>query len=194
MHSDLRIGALTLLRVCGRVQHGRNYVNIWLCQCDCERTFEIDQNSLNKGRVLACKVCRRGPCVICGQAIDNDTYSVKRNTCSDYCYKENRRQRQRESLKRRTERDPEFHKKHYQAALVRDPELNKKRYQRKLERLNAMSPTERQSVLQREYQQCNDWTTRRRAWLKAHDRNGYEQFLQIRRAAYRRHQTSMNLY
>jgi predicted nucleic acid-binding Zn ribbon protein len=182
----MKIAALTLIRQTGQIRHGRNLVNVWLCQCSCGRTLDVDQESLVKGMIPACKTCRRGPCVICGKEIDNDEWSVKRNTCSDECYRENRRVRGRLSLANRVARDPEFHKKHYQAALTRDSEHNKKRYQRKLERLAKLPEHERLNILRKMAQQSNDWAKRRRQWLKENDPLGYEQFLLIRRAYYRK--------
>jgi hypothetical protein len=186
LSAGMSISALTLLRSVGQVRHGRNSVNVWLCQCDCGRTLEADQNSLLKGQIPACKTCRRGPCIICGKPIENDEWSVKRNTCSEECFKENKRRKGRVSYAKRAARDPEFHSKHYQAALNRDPGHNKKRYQRKLERLAKLPEHERLNILRKMAQQSNYWAKCRRQWLKENDPQGYEQFLLIRRAYYRK--------
>lgn len=172
-----RFGQLTAYLVVGTVRHGRNNVNIWECQCDCGRIINVDQNSLFKLAVPACKVCRRGPCVVCGSDITNEEYSLKRNTCSDECWRENRRIKQRASYKIRASKDPDFHKKHYQAALARDPDHNKKRYQKKLEKLKAMSEEDRRAFLDKEYKICNEWTKAKRAFLRENDPVGYEAFL-----------------
>jgi hypothetical protein len=182
----MKIAALTLIRQTGQVRHGRNLVNVWLCRCDCGRTLTADQNALVKMQIPACKTCRRGPCVICSKDIENDEWSVKRNTCSDECFKENRRRKERLNLVKRAAQDPELHRRHYQAALTRDPEHNKKRYQRKLEKLAQLPDNERLAILKKEWQKSNEWAKRRRQWLKDNDPQGYEQFLLIRRAYYRK--------
>jgi hypothetical protein len=187
-YQGYKIGALTAHNIVGRVYHGRNSVNVWLCQCDCSRMLEIDQNSLLKGIVLACKVCRRGPCVVCDKDITNDEYSVKRNTCSDDCYKENRRRRSRESYRRRADADPYFNRKHYQSALARDPDHNKKRYRRLLKRIALMPDIERKAFLKKQYDASNTWTVNKRTFLKLCDPFGYEIFLERCRSNYRRHQ------
>ncbi|MER2494413.1 hypothetical protein [Catenovulum sediminis] len=186
-YQGYRTGALTAYRVVGHVLHGRNRVNIWLCQCDCSRMIKLTQTDLLKGIIPACKVCRRGPCVVCGEDITNEDYGVKRNTCSDDCFKQNRRNKQNIALQKRAAADPEFHKKHYQAALQRDPEHNKKRYQRKLEKLNKMTPGERQAFLHKEYKASNKWNAAKRAFLKENDPIGYEAYLKKCREAHNKH-------
>lgn len=86
---------LTVVSLVSTVKHGRNNVKKWRCRCECGRELEVDQGSLVKGCVPACKVCRRGPCVICGAKITDESFGVKRTTCSEICRKELLRRRSR---------------------------------------------------------------------------------------------------
>ena len=174
--TGLRFNALTVVRMVGKVQHGRNMVKVWSCVCICGNELEVDQASLKKGQVPACKTCRRGPCVICSKPITNPNYAVKRNTCSDVCRKEQIRAKHRRRYHKQIELDPEHNKKRYQERLAKDPDMNKKRYQRWLKRLYAMPPTIRQEIINKQNEYSQIWQSNYVKDLKANHPEDYQQY------------------
>ncbi|WP_299011324.1 hypothetical protein [uncultured Shewanella sp.] len=132
-----------------------------------------------KGQKPACKTCRRGPCVICGAPIDNDDWSVKRNTCSDVCQHEQLKARHRRHYYTLIERDPEHNKKRHKDRQLADPLYEKKRYQRRMVRLNALPEVQRQAIIQKQNEYTRLWRSNYVKQLKETD---YSQYLKYRAA------------
>ncbi|MCF6442852.1 hypothetical protein L1077_25855 [Pseudoalteromonas luteoviolacea] len=184
-YTGCKFHALTVLHLAGTVKHGRNNVKVWLCECVCGKTLDVDQASLLKGQKPACKTCRRGPCVICGAPIDNDDWGVKRNTCSDVCQKEQRRQNGRRSYYKLIELDPDHNKKRHKARQAADPLYEKKRYQLRLKRLNALPEKQRQAVIQKQNEYTNLWRSNYVKRLKAEDYPAYLKYRSAMNAYFR---------
>ena len=192
-YTNQKFGSLTALSVCGRVKHGPNYVKAWTCKCDCGRTLEVTQDQLLKGQVLACKVCRRGPCVICGADITDESFGVKRQTCSEACKKEQARRRARKRYAKLTREDPEHNKKRWKQRTTEDPEYNKKRYQRTQELINNKSPEEKKIIQAKANKASSEW---RSNWvIKAKESNpeAYEEFRVRTRRSGRKHYAKKSL-
>ena len=183
---------ITPIRKVGIVKHGRNNVAIWLCRCGCGNILEVDQGSLTKGIVAACKTCRRGPCVICGAKITNEEYSVKRNTCSDICRAEQVKQKHRRFYSNCVEKDKDYNKKRWAHRLEKDFNLNKKRYQSYKERLLKLPTHERDKTIKKLNHMANMW---RRNWIKrakVECPEAYHQFIEKRRMASHRYRIKKN--
>lgn len=183
------LGQLTVIRQAGEVVHGRNKVKVWLCQCSCDRKtlLEVDQTSLKKGLVAACNVCRRGPCVICGSPITDERYSVKRNTCSDACKKEQTKRRHRKRYQKLTDENPGHNKERYAERIQQDPGLNKRHYQAKQARIKKLPDDVQQVARQRAFDTSNDWRSRWREESKRNDPEAYRAFVLARRRAQHKH-------
>ncbi|SMF80667.1 hypothetical protein [Pseudobacteriovorax antillogorgiicola] len=173
--------SLTLIREVGSVKHGRNNVKVWLCQCTCGRQLDVNQASLVKGEVPACKVCRRGPCVICGSEIENESFSVKRNTCSEECRKEQARRKSLKAYSKKVLKAPAHNREIYQRRLENDPAHNKERYARMKEREKDLSQEARDAIRTKRNRDSNNW---RRLWLeeiKEKDPKKYQEWLRSSR-------------
>lgn len=168
-----RFGQLYVHSLIGLVQHGRNKIKVWLCVCDCSEKLKCRQDDLKKGIVQSCNVCRRGPCVICGKAITDKTYSVKRNTCSDECKKEQRRCGHRKRYRTLFESDPNHNKNRYTDRIAKDPYYNKKRYSRKIILRRRLPKIEQQRRKEVESKQCNEW---RKRWIEVTKNNDPEKY------------------
>ncbi|MCS6259862.1 hypothetical protein G3479_11450 [Shewanella baltica] len=165
--------ALRVIRCVGRVQHGRNAVKVWLCRCLCGNTLEVDQASLVKGLVPACKTCRRGPCVICGAPIINDDWGVKRTTCSDLCQREQLKAKHKRRYYKLIALNPEHNKQRHSARRAADPLYEQKRYQLRLKRLIALPVTQRQLIIKKQNEYSNVWRSAYVKKLKETDYNAY---------------------
>lgn len=185
--------ALTVIKQSGLVKHGRNNVKIWLCQCDCGETLEVDQNSLVKGIVPACKICRRGKCVICGGKITDPSFSVKRNTCSEMCRKEQQRRRHRKRYAKLTANDPNYNKIRYRLRLDNIPDYNKVRYLSFKKRLLHMNEEQASALISKMTRQSNEWRKKWRIQTKQLNPEEYERFLARARRRYRKHEAKKRL-
>lgn len=188
-----RFGSLTVVSLIGYKMHSRNRIKNWLCKCDCGRTAKADQNSLTKGLISACKVCRRGPCVICGSPITNESYAIKRNTCGDFCRNEQKKRKDRKTYAKKMLSDPDTEKKRYHSRLKEDPLLNKKKYAAHQEKLKNMGEDEQKIIIDRANKQTNKW---RKSWLhrlKKEDTEAYQEFLKKSRRSYRAHKQRKEL-
>ena len=134
-----RFGQLYVHSLKGLVTHGRNRIKVWACVCDCGEKLTCRHDDLRKGIIPACDICRRGPCTVCGKAITNKAYSVKRNTCSDECANKQRRARDRKRYYKIIKENPEHNKVKHVERITKDPDYNKKRYKRKIA-LRCMLP------------------------------------------------------
>lgn len=184
--TGLIFGKLCVHSLVGLVTHGRNKIKVWLCVCDCGRKIKCRQDDLRKGIIPACRVCRRGPCVICGSAITNELYGVKRNTCSDLCQELQTKAKHKKSYRTLMEREPNYNRERYFNRILKDPDFNKKRYARKLMQRAKLPESERDRLNKAEYQQSNDW---RKRWTKAVKNNApqrYESFRAKNNARYKR--------
>lgn len=179
-YTGYRFHALRVLRLVGRVQHGRNLVKVWLCECLCSKTLEVDQGSLVKGLKPACKTCRRGPCVICAAPIENDDWGVKRNTCSAVCQREQLKAKHLRRYYKLIALNPEHNKERHQARKLADPLFEKKRYQLRLVRLNKLPEIQRQALIQKQNEYTNLW---RSSYVKKLKRTDYQAYLYYRAAA-----------
>jgi predicted nucleic acid-binding Zn ribbon protein len=185
-YTGYKFHALTVLHLVGTVKHGRNNVKIWLCECVCGKTLEVDQASLIKGQKPACKTCRRGPCVICGAPIENDDWGVKRNTCSDKCQHDQTKARHRKRYYKLIELDPDHNKKRHKARQLADPLYEKKRYQLRLKRLNALPEKQRQALIKKQNEYTNLWRSAYVKKLKIEDPEAYIRYRKAANAYYRR--------
>ena len=150
-YTGVKFGKLTAIKVVGRVTAGKKKYNIWLCKCDCGRKTEENQSYLISGnKIRACKVCRRGPCVVCGIPITDKSFSVLRNTCSDLCRKERINQKLRIWKSKKAYEDPDYYGKKYQAELDRHPDFYQHRYQKEKRRL--LESSEKEQLLTRKKQ------------------------------------------
>ena len=186
-YTDHKFNALTVIRLVGTVKHGRNNVKVWLCCCDCGRTLEVDQASLLKGHVPACKVCRRGPCVICGSDITDESFSVKRNTCSEACKKEQLRRRHLKRYNKLVSENPNHNKERYQERLAANPNIGKEKYTKKKERESKLSEEEVALIKAKENKASTESRSKWREKTKAEDPEVYEEFLQRARRSQRKH-------
>lgn len=172
-----RFGKLTVTKLAGTVKHGRNNINVWLCRCDCGNTLEVDQNSLRKGQVPACKTCRRAPCIVCGGEITNESYSVLRKTCSEECKKEHLRNKSLKRYKKLTFENPDHNKERWQIKKQKNPNLCQQRYQRELE-LRANKPIEVQQLEKQKRNKASiEWRKKWRQRVKETDPEAYRDFL-----------------
>lgn len=171
--------SLHVLRCVGRVQHGRNAVKVWLCRCICGNTLEVDQGSLVKGQVPACKTCRRGPCVICGAPIVNDEWGVKRTTCSDICQHDQTKARHKRHYYKLIELNPDHNKQQHHARRAADPLYEQKRYQLRLKRLSALPAHQQQIITQKQNEYSRVW---RSAYVKKLKESDYKAYLSYRKA------------
>lgn len=104
-----KFGLLTVTKFAGtELYGGMSRARFWWCDCTCGRETRVFQRYLTEGRTTACEVCRRGPCVVCGGEITEDT---KRNTCSIACHDEKRRRADLKCYSKRVAEDPDFNKK-----------------------------------------------------------------------------------
>lgn len=188
-----KFNALTVIRQSGTVKHGRNNVKVWLCRCDCGETLEVDQNSLKKGTVPACKICRRGPCVICGSKITDPTFSVKRNTCSEACRKEQKRRSGRKRYAKLTNEDPDHNKNRYKQRLDANPDFNKIKYQRKKLRFNTLDNDQKAVINKKNSAYTTAWRKRWLEMVKSDSPEKYEHHLKMARRTYRKHQAKKRL-
>lgn len=168
-----KFGWLTVVRLVGKVQHGRNMVKMWSCVCGCGNELEVDQASLKKGQVPACKTCRRGPCVVCFEPITNESYSVKRNTCSDECHHEKIKEKSRRRYYKLIELDPEHNKKRHRQRVLADPDYNKKRYQRRMEKFKKLPEKIQQKIIKKQNEYSRAWKSDYIKHLKKTDPEGY---------------------
>ena len=170
--------ALRVIRCVGRVQHGRNAVKVWLCRCICGNTLEVDQGSLVKGLVPACKTCRRGPCVICGAPIVNDDWGVKRTTCSELCQREQLKAKHKRRYYKLIALNPEHNKQRHSARRLADPLYEQKRYQLRLKRLRALPADQQQHIIQKQNEYSNVW---RSAYVKKLKESDYKAYISYRK-------------
>ncbi|BCE02931.1 hypothetical protein [Marinicellulosiphila megalodicopiae] len=187
MMSGEHFGNLTVIKNVALVKHGRNNVKIWLCKCACGNTVEIDQTSLKKGLILACKTCRRGPCVICGGKINDDSFSVKRNTCSEICRKQQINNKHLKRYIKQVADDPDHNKKRYQQRLESDENYNKHRYEKKLERISKLSQKEQKLIKSKENKATSEWRSKYVQNLKETDPVKYAKYIERSRRALRMH-------
>lgn len=191
-----KFNALTVVKQSGIVKHGRNNIKVWLCRCDCGELLEVDQTSLKKGIVPACKICRRGKCVICGGKITDPSFSVKRNTCSEACRKEQKRRKDRKYYAKLVSENPDYNKEYHQRRSE-NPDYNKNRYRNFRKRLDELSLEQRQAFMRKSNNYSTAW---RKNWLermKVENPGLYNQFLNKRRRAeinYRRKKQLAKLF
>lgn len=188
-----KFNALTVIRQSGVVKHGRNNVKVWLCRCDCGETLEVDQASLKKGIVPACKICRRGLCVICGSKITDESFSVKRNTCSEACKKEQIKRKHRKRYAKDVRENPAHNKERYQQRLESNPDLNKVKYQKFKSKLDNLDSEYRAVITRKMTSVSNNWRKKWREKVKDESPEEYELFLKRARRSYRKYQAKKRL-
>lgn len=184
--SGRHFNALTVIRLVGKVTHGRNQVKVWLCECLCSKTLKADQGSLVKGLKPACKTCRRGPCVICAAPIDNDDWGVKRNTCSAECQREQLKAKHLRRYYKLIKNNPDHNKERHQSRKLADPLFEKKRYQLRLDRLNKLPENQRQALIQKQNEYTNLWRSSYVTKLKITDFQAYLRYRAAANAYFRR--------
>ena len=113
--SDLtgqHFGQLIVVSDAGFQRHGKKNVHYWWCECTCGRQTCERQDFLRNGRVTACPVCRRGPCIICGGEITEG--GPQTNTCSQQCHIEKRRRTDLRCYAKAVAEDPEYNTRRWQ--------------------------------------------------------------------------------
>lgn len=156
-----KFGSLTVAKFAGTDSYGGRRGRFWWCRCSCGREDRVFQGSLVRGRVTACNVCRRGPCLFCGGEITRDT---RRQTCSPECEVDNRRRTARALYAKQSAEDPNFNSRRWQTEKIRMKEDPEKR-QRFLERQRAFSRRKRQDpdYVEKEREYYATWYEKNRA-------------------------------
>ena len=183
--AGVKFGKLTAVKIAGQVLVGVNKTKakVWLCKCECGRTDEVNQNYLFSGRVSACKVCRRGPCVTCGGPITDESSSVLRNVCSTMCHKERKRANALKSRGNLLYRNPDFHRKEYKKRLAADPLLNERINKKRKQRISKLTEAEQMLIASKKREREYAYLQK----IKETDPEKYEKYKQKKRMNARKH-------
>ena len=124
-------GALTITAEGQRGKYGGRPHAFWWVRCECGNVECLPAHKVYK--YDCCRICQRGPCVICGGKI----LSGNKKTCSDGCFDKHRKNKFNLAYAQLISSDPEFNKK--RAAKVRqkiaaNPELKQKHLENERER------------------------------------------------------------
>jgi hypothetical protein len=106
-----RYGHLTIVADAGFRRFAGKNAHFWHCRCDCGREETVYQGYLVGGRTTACRVCRRGPCIICGGEIVGG--GRRTNVCGPECHAEKRRRVDLKSYAKRAAEDPEYNRRRW---------------------------------------------------------------------------------